>query len=144
MCHFEDDTNCDSSLTTQDRLELKNWGLPELVQMRYAQKGITKMFPWQAECLSSGNVLEGRYTTVLKNARWLLGKKNLSGKNLVYSAPTSGGKTLVAELLMIKRVLETKRKGIMILPFVSLAREKMNSLQVHTQHIAILVKLAIV
>ena len=40
------------------------------------------------------------------------------------------GKTLVAELLLLKRVLETGRKGIYILPFVSVAREKMYYLQV--------------
>ncbi|KAL1468705.1 hypothetical protein MTO96_041299 [Rhipicephalus appendiculatus] len=44
--------------------------------------------------------------------------------NLVYSAPTSAGKTLVAEILMLKRILETKTKAFLVLPFVALAREK--------------------
>ena len=69
------------------------------------------MFSWQAECLLAN---EG---------------KPLQGGNLVYSAPTSAGKTLVAEMLMMKRVFETGKKALLILPFVSLAREKMFHLQ---------------
>lgn len=52
----------------------------------------------------------------------------------MYSAPTSAGKTMVAELLVLKRVLETKKKAIIILPFVSVAREKMFYLQVNVRY----------
>uniref|UniRef100_A0A3B4C9X6 DNA polymerase theta n=1 Tax=Pygocentrus nattereri TaxID=42514 RepID=A0A3B4C9X6_PYGNA len=92
-----------------DQLLLSSWGLPKPVLEKYQSLGVKKMFEWQAECLILGKVLEGR--------------------NLVYSAPTSAGKTLVSELLILKRVLETRRKAIFILPFVSVAREKMFYLQ---------------
>ncbi|XP_057401820.1 DNA polymerase theta isoform X2 [Balaenoptera acutorostrata] len=87
-----------------DKLLLANWGLPTAVLEKYHSFGVKKMFEWQAECLLLGQVLEG--------------------KNLVYSAPTSAGKTLVAELLILKRVLETQKKALFILPFVSVAKEK--------------------
>ena len=51
-------------------------------------------------------------------------------RNLVYSAPTSAGKSLVADLFMLKNVLDWRRKAIMILPYVSLAKEKLKHLQV--------------
>ena len=91
------------------KLKLSSWDLPPAVLESYRSIGITKMFEWQVQCLTIGDIL--------------------NGGNLVYSAPTSAGKTLIAELLMLKRVLECKRKALLILPYVSVVREKTNYLQ---------------
>uniref|UniRef100_A0A8C4VI48 DNA polymerase theta n=1 Tax=Gopherus evgoodei TaxID=1825980 RepID=A0A8C4VI48_9SAUR len=103
-----------------DKLLLASWGLPEVVLEKYHSLGVVHMFAWQAECLMLGQVLEG--------------------KNLVYSAPTSAGKTLVAELLILKRVLETHKKALFILPFVSVAKEKKYYLQTLFQEVGVRVE----
>ena len=95
--------------SAKNNLRMSSWGLPEKVLEQYARRGITSMFQWQVECLMLPGVL--------------------SGGNLVYSAPTSAGKTLIAELLALKCVLEMKKKVIIILPFVSIAQEKSTYLQ---------------
>ena len=46
----------------------------------------------------------------------------IDGKNLVYSAPTGAGKSLIAEIILLKKFLKTKKKVLYILPFISLAR----------------------
>lgn len=51
------------------------------------------------------------------------------GKSLVYCAPTSGGKSLVAEVLMLRRILTTNRPAMLILPFVSICSEKSEHLR---------------
>lgn len=73
------------------KLQIENWGLPSAIVQKYAEKKITSLFPWQVECLQTKSVL--------------------SGGNLIYSAPTSSGKTLVSELLLLKTAIELKKKG---------------------------------
>lgn len=90
---------------------LSNWNLPQSVVNEYRKKNMTEMFEWQTECLQNQKVL-------------------FDGANLVYSAPTSAGKTLVSEILMVKNIVERKKKALFILPFVSVVREKMFYLQV--------------
>ena len=38
----------------------------------------------------------------------------LDGCNLVYCAPTSGGKSLVAEIIMLRRLLTTGRPALLV------------------------------
>ncbi|KAL2622687.1 hypothetical protein R1flu_002892 [Riccia fluitans] len=84
-------------------LEISAW-VPEEVGAVYAKKGLTNLYRWQMECLQIKGVLEG--------------------KNLIYSASTSAGKSLVAELLMVKRIIATGRLALFVLPFVSICSEK--------------------
>eukprot|EP01034_Spumella_vulgaris_P021378 gene21378-27408_t len=91
-------------------LFLNNWGLPSKVLERYNKLKVTNLFQWQVECLTVNN------SNVLTN-----------NGNLIYSAPTSGGKTLVSELLMLKQLSRhAPRSGTIffVVPFVALAEEK--------------------
>lgn len=73
LSDIDEETNNNSSLlSTQQKLSLDAWGLPQSILRQYAKRGITEMFPWQVECLCCPGVLKGG--------------------NLVYSAPTSAGK----------------------------------------------------
>ena len=53
----------------------------------------------------------------------------LDGKNLVLASPTASGKTLIAELCILKHVLERQGKAIYLAPLRALASEKYKDFQ---------------
>lgn len=101
------------SATQNSLLSLQHprYGLPPALVANFAAIGIDRIYPWQASCL--------------------LGRGHLSGeKNLLYTAPTGGGKSLVADVLMLKRVIENPHsKAILVLPYVALVQEKLKALR---------------
>lgn len=88
-----------------------SYGLPRELVANFAALGIKSIYPWQKLCLSGPGLLRGE-------------------RNLVYSAPTGGGKSLVADVLMLKRVFEDREaKAILVLPYVALVQEKVRWLR---------------
>eukprot|EP00434_Breviolum_minutum_P035670 symbB.v1.2.031581.t1/scaffold3682.1/size52094/4 len=92
-----------------DLFDLSRLDLPQAVVEAYQTRGIKSLYDWQAECLTTPGVQEGR--------------------NLVYCAPTSGGKTLVSEVLMLQRLFRLRKRAIFVLPYVSVVSEKAAFLQ---------------
>lgn len=86
----------------------KRMEIPKSVQEGFEHIGIKNLYQWQGHCLFSTGVLEDM--------------------NLMYCAPTSGGKSLVSEIMCLKTVLRfpypRRKKAIYIVPFVSLVLEK--------------------
>eukprot|EP01133_Synstelium_polycarpum_P010899 gene10899-12704_t len=79
------------------------------VAMIYKERNITSFYDWQRECLVNKSLLVDR-------------------NNLIYSLPTSGGKTLVAEIILLRTVLKYRKKVLFVFPFVSIVVEKTESL----------------
>lgn len=81
------------------------WALRQEVVLGYAGCGIKEMYQWQSDCLSIPGLLSGK-------------------RNVVYTAPTSAGKSLVADVLMIRKVVAQRKKAIIVLPYIAIVQEK--------------------
>ena len=100
-----------SSLNPLLSLSHSRYDLPETLVKNLASLGINSIYPWQSSCLLGHGLLNGE-------------------KNLVYTAPTGGGKSLVADVLMLKRVIENPtKKALVVLPYVALVQEKLKWLR---------------
>ena len=80
---------------------------PQVVQLLEGE-GLDQLYPPQEHAVQEG-VLEG--------------------KNLVLASPTASGKTLIAELCILKHVLEKHGKAIYLSPLRALASEKFKEFQ---------------
>jgi len=99
---------------TQDpllSLSHRIYGLPPQLVENFASLGVRNIYPWQKQCLLGPGLLDGE-------------------RNLVYSAPTGAGKSLVADVLMLKKVIQTRdAKALLVLPYVALVQEKVRWLR---------------
>lgn len=83
------------------------YGLPDTLTANFGALGVNTIYAWQASCLLARGLLSGE-------------------RHLVYTAPTGGGKSLVADVLLLKRIIENPtRKAILVLPYVALVQEKL-------------------
>ena len=80
---------------------------PEAKTILEKHRGVKQLYDWQAK---------------------LMDKLLSTDRNIIYSVPTSGGKTLVAELMLLREVMIHKRNALMILPFISIVEEKHRAL----------------
>lgn len=82
---------------------LKSHQFPESVIEIFAQHNITEFYPPQAQAINAGA---------------------LDGKNILLSVPTAAGKTLIAELCMLKNILQNNGRCLYIAPLKALVNEK--------------------
>lgn len=88
-------------------MKIESLDLPDEVKQFYLDSGILELYPPQAEAVEKG-LLEGR--------------------NLLAAIPTASGKTLLAELAMLKSIL-SGGKALYIVPLRALASEKFRRFQ---------------
>ncbi|MFX1565043.1 MAG: DEAD/DEAH box helicase [Promethearchaeota archaeon] len=78
----------------------------------FKKKGFTTLYPPQQEAIKTGI---------------------LDGKNIVLAIPTASGKTLIAELCMLKAIVEQGGKALYLCPLRALASEKYDEFRTYSE-----------
>lgn len=86
--------------------------IPDSVKAVVAKAGYETLYPPQEDAIKAGV---------------------LDGKNLVLASPTASGKTLVAELVVLKSILEHEGKALYLTPLRTLASEKFEDFQKYVE-----------
>ncbi|XP_012280090.1 helicase POLQ-like [Orussus abietinus] len=116
---FDIPTPCSLNNSTDEQKTF--YGLPSRIKTLIQKvKGISELYQWQDECLNLQAVK--------------------SRKNLIYALPTSGGKTLVAEMLMLREIVCNRKNVLFVLPFVALVQEKVRSMSPFALELGFLVE----
>ncbi|CAG9532868.1 unnamed protein product [Cercopithifilaria johnstoni] len=85
--------------------------VPDEIVVGYVEHGIQDLLSWQLDVLNNRSLQAPQYG------------------NFIFSAPTSSGKTVVAELIAINTVRQLRCKAVFIFPYISVAKEKFHILQ---------------
>ncbi len=86
-----------------EALSVTQLNIPERARQLYTKEGISQLYPPQVQSVEAGV---------------------LQGESAVLAFPTAAGKTLVAELAMLKHILEKGGKALYLVPLKALASEK--------------------
>ncbi len=92
-------------------MRLEELTIPDSVKAVLAKAGYDELYPPQVDSIQAGV---------------------LDGKNIVLASPTASGKTLVAELVILKSILEKGGKALYLTPLRALASEKYEDFQKYT------------
>lgn len=92
-------------------MRVEDLPIPDSVKAVLAKAGYDELYPPQVDAIQAGA---------------------LEGKNIVLASPTASGKTLVAELVVLKSILEKGGKALYLTPLRALASEKYEDFQKYT------------
>ncbi len=84
-------------------MKVKDLEIPREIRQDFISEGIEELNPPQIDAVESGL---------------------MDGRDMVVASPTASGKTFIAELAMVKQVLERGKKAVYIVPLKALAAEK--------------------